>query len=303
MTTRRPQLKVTLVGDDLSAGAGSALRRSAVLPEVRGRVLHVLRVLPGGHRSARGEEAVEEARVALRERAEQIVGQARLDELPRGALRATVVEGEPFVELIRHARAVDADLVLVGAHARRTWRDGVVGTTVERIIRKGDTPVLVVKRPPRNAYRRAVAAIEASDAARRVLDLAVALLPSSGAKLTALSCFTVPFETEISGGVREVAARTRREYLQERSAACQRLLSRIEALRTVTLELAVVHGDPRVEVLRRIERERADLLVLGTHARSGLAHALLGSTAEWLIRAAPCDVAVTRPARFAFELP
>jgi nucleotide-binding universal stress UspA family protein len=43
--------------------------------------------------------------------------------------------------------------------------------------------------------------------------------------------------------------------------------------------------------------------VLGTHARSGLSHALLGSVAEWLARAAPCDVAVTRAERFTFEFP
>jgi nucleotide-binding universal stress UspA family protein len=56
-------------------------------------------------------------------------------------------------------------------------------------------------------------------------------------------------------------------------------------------------------VLEQAVRERADLLVVGTHARAGVTHALVGSVAEWLVRSAPCDVAVTRPARFTFQPP
>jgi nucleotide-binding universal stress UspA family protein len=43
--------------------------------------------------------------------------------------------------------------------------------------------------------------------------------------------------------------------------------------------------------------------VVGTHGRTGLSHALLGSVAERVLTAAPCDVAVARPARFTFRLP
>ncbi|HZP42431.1 MAG TPA: universal stress protein [Candidatus Binatia bacterium] len=47
----------------------------------------------------------------------------------------------------------------------------------------------------------------------------------------------------------------------------------------------------------------ADLLALGTHGRSGLAHVLLGSVAEAVIRAARCDVLVARAAGAAVEVP
>jgi nucleotide-binding universal stress UspA family protein len=48
---------------------------------------------------------------------------------------------------------------------------------------------------------------------------------------------------------------------------------------------------------------RADLIAVGTHGRSGIAHALIGSVAEWVIQTAACDVLVARPARVSFELP
>jgi nucleotide-binding universal stress UspA family protein len=50
-------------------------------------------------------------------------------------------------------------------------------------------------------------------------------------------------------------------------------------------------------------RRRADLIVLGTHERSGVSHALIGSVAEFVVTEATCDVAITRPMRYSFELP
>jgi nucleotide-binding universal stress UspA family protein len=47
----------------------------------------------------------------------------------------------------------------------------------------------------------------------------------------------------------------------------------------------------------------ADLIVIGTHGRTGIAHMLLGSVAEQVLRTAPCSVLTIRPDAFHFELP
>jgi nucleotide-binding universal stress UspA family protein len=52
----------------------------------------------------------------------------------------------------------------------------------------------------------------------------------------------------------------------------------------------VVPGEPATEIVALAEREHADLIVLGTHGRSGLAHVLLGSVAERVLRRARCPV-------------
>jgi nucleotide-binding universal stress UspA family protein len=67
--------------------------------------------------------------------------------------------------------------------------------------------------------------------------------------------------------------------------------------------VALRPGDARSVILREVIRQRADLLALGTHARSGLSHALIGSVAEWVVAMAPCDVLVARPQKFTFKLP
>ena len=84
-----------------------------------------------------------------------------------------------------------------------------------------------------------------------------------------------------------------REHLSQRG----RSLIGTRAPFTVRVEF----GDAFPAILQRVTsgRPQVDLLILGTHGRSGLAHAILGSVAEKLVRAAPCPVLVVKPEGFA----
>ena len=64
-----------------------------------------------------------------------------------------------------------------------------------------------------------------------------------------------------------------------------------------------LEGAPEPSLLRAIETLRPGLLVLGTHGRTGLPHALFGSVAEAMTRNARCDVLVVRLEKPAFSLP
>jgi universal stress protein A len=57
-------------------------------------------------------------------------------------------------------------------------------------------------------------------------------------------------------------------------------------------ESATLFGRPDTEIVDRAVGTRADLIVMGTHGRSGLAHALMGSVAERVIRHAPCPILI-----------
>ena len=68
-------------------------------------------------------------------------------------------------------------------------------------------------------------------------------------------------------------------------------------------ELVQLSGSPFVEIIRYAREVQADLIVLGTHGRGAIAHMLLGSVAERVVRKAPCPVLTVRPAEHEFVMP
>jgi nucleotide-binding universal stress UspA family protein len=65
------------------------------------------------------------------------------------------------------------------------------------------------------------------------------------------------------------------------------------------VELRVVAGHPFERILEVAVREQVALIVLGTHGRTGLAHAIMGSVAERVVRLAPCPVLTVKGATVA----
>jgi nucleotide-binding universal stress UspA family protein len=62
----------------------------------------------------------------------------------------------------------------------------------------------------------------------------------------------------------------------------------------VNVEARLVQGHPVSEILTIAKQEKPDLIVMGTHGRTGMKHLLIGSVAENVVRYAPCPVVTTR---------
>ncbi|SFJ67507.1 universal stress protein [Planctomicrobium piriforme] len=71
----------------------------------------------------------------------------------------------------------------------------------------------------------------------------------------------------------------------------------------ITIHHKVLVGTPFVEVVRFAREHQFDLLVITTHGRSGLAHALMGSVAEKIVRKSSCPVLTVRPEGHDFVMP
>jgi nucleotide-binding universal stress UspA family protein len=69
-----------------------------------------------------------------------------------------------------------------------------------------------------------------------------------------------------------------------------------EVRRALEVEFLVLPGVPCLEIIRAARLKGADLIVMATHGRTGLSHALMGSVTEKVIRKAPCPVLSIRPA-------
>jgi nucleotide-binding universal stress UspA family protein len=71
----------------------------------------------------------------------------------------------------------------------------------------------------------------------------------------------------------------------------------------VSVETKVLTGIPFEEIVRTGNEVSADLIIMGTHGRSGMSHLLLGSVAEKVVRKAPCPVLTVRQEEHDFVVP
>src|SRR5512140_2479745 len=140
-----------------------------------------------------------------------------------------------------------------------------------------------------------VCATDLSDTARAALDEAIELAERLGSgRLYVLHVRETEDRIESIAGVVERTSEHETELLRlvnEEIARAGQSRGRAPKLDVVT---QIRHGKPYREILRFALEMNADLLVLGTHGRSGFGHALLGSVAERITRKAPCDVIVVK---------
>jgi nucleotide-binding universal stress UspA family protein len=67
--------------------------------------------------------------------------------------------------------------------------------------------------------------------------------------------------------------------------------------------VALLSGSPFIEIIRYAKANDIDLIVMGTHGRGPIAHMLLGSVAEKVVRKSPCPVLTVRDAQHQFVMP
>jgi nucleotide-binding universal stress UspA family protein len=75
------------------------------------------------------------------------------------------------------------------------------------------------------------------------------------------------------------------------------------AAKVKNVEKIVMRGVPFVEIIKTAREKNADMIVIGTHGRTGIDHLLFGSTAEKVVRKAPCPVLTVRIAGKEFKMP
>lgn len=90
---------------------------------------------------------------------------------------------------------------------------------------------------------------------------------------------------------------------QWQAEATQRLTASIPAADAARVTVAVTIGSPYPEILRYADEHQVDLIVMGTHGRSGVTHMLLGSIAEKVVRRAPCPVLTVHSTERGFVTP
>jgi nucleotide-binding universal stress UspA family protein len=201
-----------------------------------------------------------------------------------------VADGWPATEIVRFAWQERSELIVVGPPALRI--DGTTRSTISRVIRRADLPVLVARGNPWQEYRSVLCAVDRSVTAVDTIALAARLGSATARAFTLFHAYHVPFELWVGSDVPE---------LEHDAVAYVRALAREIADSVAVTGTVVRRGDRCLEILRAAADLNTDLVVLGTHGRSAISRAVHGSVAEWVIANAPFDVAVARAHRATLE--
>jgi len=295
-------LQRVCVGTNFSPEADLAVQSAVRLARATGARLDLLHVV---HRPALYERvihrhAADEAELVARatEHLRQSASGAPFAGLSVGH---HVRVGAPHTELIAGCRELGGGLLVVGARKRTGLSDLLVGSTAERVLRNAEVPVLLARRALPEKPACILTPTDFSQASRAALDEAIALARRWGAQLVLLHVIepivqAYAWATDLAGG--EIYVIEPEELQPEWDALVQTL-----DLKGVTWEQRTIKGEVSTTVATAAQSLNADLIVMGTHGRSGLTHALLGSVAEGVARSADTCVLTVRAGSITFALP
>jgi nucleotide-binding universal stress UspA family protein len=209
---------------------------------------------------------------------------------------AIVEGGDPARTIIERARALPADLIVMGTHGMTGFERFALGSVAEKVLHKAARPVLTippVTPPPTDPpFTRIICAVDFSPSSLAGLELAGALAQDQRTRLTLVSVFEAQPDEQAAMAM----APTVNDYWQQREDAARRRLDvLVPAKVTVRAETQLRRGKPYEEVLAAVAEQHADLIVLGIHARHTFDLPVLGSTTSQIVRRASCPVLTVRP--------
>jgi nucleotide-binding universal stress UspA family protein len=187
----------------------------------------------------------------------------------------------------RHATSIPASLLRQCASTSSSrylfpQRHDNVGTRVANAAHRS-TPHTQIRRSTVLAIRRILHPTDFSERCHPAFELACALARDFGAELVVCHVSPPPVLVVGDGAVTEIP-----------TGSAEAMLARLKTVTTADPRVTVTHqllrGDPAAEIVRLAGDAKIDLVVMGTHGRTGLSRLLMGSVAEQVLRKAPCPV-------------
>jgi nucleotide-binding universal stress UspA family protein len=239
----------------------------------------------------------------LKKASSQLVNLKSRSERRGIAVTTRMATGIPSEEVISAARAEDSDLIVVGTRGKTGLAHVLLGSTAERVIRGAPCPVLAVRTELADpeeegapsmpvTLERILVPVDFSDCSLDALEYAVVVAQQAKASLMLLHVLE-----PVSYGLDF----TFHESRQSESSTWTKRLEELVASHQhthVPMDFRLRGGLPPDSILDSAQTLPCDLIVMGTHGRRGISHALSGSVAEAVLRKALCPVLTVRSPKF-----
>lgn len=273
-----------IVATDLSVESDLAVSRACMLASRLEAPLIVLHTVDDQLPLLAQDKVCEEARQLI---------EKQLGRCPQGVgteVQLIVEPGRVAESILRTVSEENAQLLVLGRHHQRN-PELFVGTTLERVSRLSSVPVLMVATDAGD-YDRGLLALDFSTCASQALRCAALLL--NGGELHALHLCNPPLGARLAGKTASDGF-----ILEQQETLTYLLEDELETLDMLgtprpNVDLKVQPGEVRTQLEATIKQLQPGFVALGSHSRSGMIEALLGSLAQALLREPLCDVLVAR---------
>ncbi|MBC8209966.1 MAG: universal stress protein [Gammaproteobacteria bacterium] len=307
---------------DTETGSSAALQRAVTLARNNRATLTVVKVInrvsagigmpDGGPISIELQNALQqEQQVRLEKLIEPFVNQL--------SISIKILKGIFFVEVIREVLRNHHDLIIKTAHSEN-WLQRLFSSDDMHLLRKCPCPVWLLKPQRSKAFKRILVAVDVDDSfplqeiqSRQQLNLQILQMASSlalaesaelhiahvwqaAAEITMRSTFMEVPEEAISAYVEQVR--------QHRSKLLNKLVNELELNSSndsqdyLKPQLHLQQGSAQREIPVIANQIDADLVVMGTVARTGIPGFIMGNTAETILNQLDCSVLAAKPAAF-----
>lgn len=234
-------------------------------------------------------------------------------------IQTQALVGIPFLEVIREVLRERHDLVLK-IPENPSWSPGVFGSDDMHLLRKCPCAVWMLKAESPRTYKRILAAVDASATYpseerqlrlalnQRVLEIATSLALSEFAELHVVTAWDIDAVRSVHSMLTGITQKDIDAYIEEvrheHEEALEGLIQKAvgilgkDAMDYVKPVRHLVNGSPRREIPMAAKQLQADVVVMGTVARTGIPGFVMGNTAESILNQIDCSVLAIKPPGF-----
>jgi nucleotide-binding universal stress UspA family protein len=231
---------------------------------------------------------VKDIRAALRKPCEDALAEVqKIARTERMLVKTVCEEGEVYERIVDLADAENCDVIVMGRRGLRRIERTLIGSVTARVIGHTQRDVLVVPNGTTVGWKTIVLATDGSKYSAAAAERAIAFAKSYGGALKVLSVVDVPseFYAEAPKAVEDLVRKAKGFVADVKKQA--------EAA-DVPAETFVGEAEAYQAVNNLAQEQKADMIVLGSHGRTGLRRLLMGSVTEAVIGHASCPVLVVK---------
>ena len=227
-------------------------------------------------------------RALLKEPCDTALAEAmKMAETEGTSLTTACLEGEPHEEIVDLAEGENCDLIVIGVGSQSMEKVFVMGSTTARVIGYSQVDVLVVPEKATIGWQNLLLATDGSKHSEKAAARAAAIAKSNGAELNIVSA--TDFVCELYAQAPEVG-----EALIKKARKTLDASKKHADLQDLKTECFVREGEAYKAIIDLAKEKATEMIVIGSHGKTGLKRLLMGSVVEKVIGNSHCPVLVVK---------